>query len=58
MKLAVAVAQDKDVLQAVHKASAMGLIEPILIGDKKNNRYSRGIDISKDCYKIINEKDE
>lgn len=35
MKLAVAAAQDDDVLVAVCNAAEMGIVEPILVGDKK-----------------------
>ena len=35
MKLAVAVAQDKDVLISVAEAQRMGIIHAVLIGDKK-----------------------
>ncbi len=33
MKLAVAAAQDEDVLVAVCKAAEQGLIDPVLVGD-------------------------
>lgn len=58
MKLAVASAQDKDVLEAVHKAAEMELIEPILIGDE-NKIFSilDSLNVSNKDYVIINEPD-
>lgn len=49
MRLAVAAAQDQDVLGAVVKASEMGIIEPILIGDTamiKEIATAEGLDIN------------
>jgi len=58
MKLAVAAAQDEDVLIAVCNAAEMGLIEPILVGDGekiKNIANSNNLDIS--SYQIIEKND-
>lgn len=58
MRLAVAAAQDKDVLEAVNSAMDMKLIEPILVGDEvviKN--IMSDMNISADDFKIINEPD-
>lgn len=58
MKLAVASAQDKDVLKAIHKATHMKLIDPILVGDAdKIVNILSDLEISKENYKIINEPD-
>ena len=58
MKLAIAAAQDEDVLIAVCNAAEMGLIEPILVGDsEKINQIasSNGLNIS--TYQIIEQAD-
>ena len=58
MKLAVAAAQDKDVLKAVRSAAEMKLIEPILIGDEKIIKdILAEIGAPKDNYYIIDELD-
>lgn len=58
MRLAVASAQDKDVLEAVHKASEMKLIDPILVGDgNKIESILLSLGVSKGIYQIINEPD-
>ncbi len=58
MRLAVAAAQDKDVLEAVNNAAIMGLVEPILIGDEeKIHSILSDMNISKDKYRIVDEPD-
>lgn len=57
MKLAVAAAQDSDVLMAVEEARKIGLIEGVLTGDEeaiKEVSIDCGIDISN--YEIVNAK--
>lgn len=57
MRLAVAAAQDRDVLEAINEAAAMNLIEPILVGDEASIR-SILVDINTtDDFEIINEPD-
>lgn len=57
MKLAVAAAQDKDVLEAVNSAAKMKLVEPILVGDEEVIRnIMADINIA-DEYRIIHEPD-
>ncbi|WP_432663955.1 bifunctional enoyl-CoA hydratase/phosphate acetyltransferase [Wukongibacter baidiensis] len=58
MKLAVAAAQDEDVLIAVCGAAEMGIIEPVLIGDTKEIKEiadKNSLDISK--YELIDRSD-
>jgi len=58
MKLAVAAAQDEDVLIAVCGAAKMGIIEPILIGEAvaiKEIADKNGLDVSK--YELIDRAD-
>lgn len=58
MKLVVAAAQDKDVLEAVSSAVEMKLIEPILIGDEKIIKdILAEIEAPKDNYYIVDEPD-
>lgn len=58
-KLSVAVAQDKQVLLAVKKARDLGIIEPILFGDKSEiENISKDIDFDLSKVEIIDEKDE
>lgn len=58
MRLAIAAAQDKDVLEAVNNAAIMGLVEPILIGDEeKIHSILSDMNISKDKYRIVDEPD-
>ncbi len=57
-KIAVAVAQDEDVLKAIQKAQLNNLIQPILVGDKhliEKSAKSAVLDISH--VEIINEPD-
>lgn len=58
MKLAVAAAQDEDVLIAVCGAAEMGIVEPILVGETskiKEIAEKNGLDISK--YQMIDKAD-
>lgn len=58
MRLVVAVAQDDDVLKAVHEAKKMGLVDPLLVGDEaqiKSIMAKLGIDSSE--YEIVHEAD-
>lgn len=57
-KLAVAVAEDREVLAAIKAAKDLNIIEPILIGDKlKIERIAQEIDFNLLGIEIINEKD-
>lgn len=59
VKLAVAVAQDPLVLEAVAKAQELGMVEPILTGDREAIRHyakTLGIHVADDC--ILDEPDE
>jgi len=57
MRIAVAAAQDKDVLEAVTSAAKMKLAEPILVGDEEAIRsFLRDMDIPYD-FRIVNEPD-
>ena len=54
MKLAVAAAQDEDVLIAVVKAAIDGIIEPILVGDEKEiMKIAKDNNLAIDTYEII-----
>ena len=58
-KVAVAVAQDEPVLEAVHNAKELGIINAVLVGDKEeieNSAKTIGIDLRD--YEIIDEKDK
>jgi phosphate butyryltransferase len=58
-KIAVAVAQDTEVLEAVHEAKERGMIDPILTGNKwlmEPIAEKAGIDLSD--FEIIDEKDD
>ncbi|RKD27282.1 phosphate butyryltransferase [Caminicella sporogenes DSM 14501] len=58
MKLAVAAAQDEEVLAAVCNAAKMGIVEPILVGDAvkiKEIASDHSLDVEK--YEIIEKKD-
>ena len=58
MKLAVATAQDADVLLAVNNAKEMGLVEPILVGDQeKIIEIMNGLNILHETYEILHEAD-
>ena len=58
-RIAVAVAQDKDVLQSIHQAYEMNLIDVSLIGDKeKIFAIADEIQIDVSKHEIIKEKDE
>lgn len=58
MRLAVAAAQDEDVLKAVNEAKEMGLIEPILVGDQeKIIEIMNKLEITSEMYEIIHEAD-
>lgn len=57
--LAVAVAQDAEVLSAVNAAKDLGIADAILVGDKDGiikAAEENGIDISK--FQIVDEKDK
>ena len=56
-KIAVAAAEDEQVLQAVTEASKRGIVEPILVGDvEKINKISNEMNIDLGKCEIINEK--
>lgn len=56
--VAVAVAQDKEVLSAVKKATDIGIAKPILVGDKdKIQNISKEIDFDLTDIQIIDEED-
>lgn len=58
MRLAVAAAQDADVLKAVSEAKEMGLVEPILVGDQeKIIEIMNKLNITSEMYEIIHEPD-
>lgn len=58
MKLAVVAAQNEEVLEAVAEATDMGIIEPVLIGDKEEiEKIASDINFKLDGYEIIDEKD-
>lgn len=58
MKLVVVACHDEEVIYAVNKAKELGIITPILIGDKnKTLEIFKINDIDIDGYQIINEKD-
>lgn len=58
MRLAVAAAQDADVLKAVAEAKEMGLVEPILVGDQeKIIEIMKKLNITSELYEIIHEPD-
>lgn len=57
-KLAVAVAQDEDVLEAIKEGYEKGLIYPVLVGDKSAiEEIARKIDFKLEGLEVINEKD-
>jgi len=57
-KIAVAAAEDREVLQAVKEAEALGLIQPILFGDlEKIRNISDEIQFNLDKIELINERD-
>lgn len=57
MRLAVAAAQDKDVIEAVASAAKLNLVEPILVGDEAAIKdILKDIDAPYD-FKIVNEPD-
>lgn len=57
--IAVAVAQDKDVLSAVNNAYKMGIAKAILVGDKEDiEKIANQIDIKLDNFEIIDIKDK
>lgn len=58
MKLVVVACHDEEVIYAVDKAKKLGIINPILIGDKnKTLEIFKKNDIDIDGYQIINEED-
>ncbi len=57
-KIAVAAAQDKDVLEAIKASYENGLIEPVLIGDKNAiEEIAKDIQFNLENIEIIDEKD-
>lgn len=57
-KVAVSVAQDEAVLEAVREAKNKGIADAILVGDEKKIReIAAGMKISVDDFEIINEED-
>jgi phosphate butyryltransferase len=58
-KIAVAVAQDKDVLQAVEEARQLGLVDVCLVGDcRKISGLAKELEIDVSDYEIIDEADD
>ncbi|MDF2548428.1 MAG: phosphate butyryltransferase [Anaerosolibacter sp.] len=58
MRLAVAAAQDEEVLVAVCNASELGIVEPILVGDvEKINEIAQDHHLNIGDYQIIDKKD-
>ena len=58
-KLAVAVAQDAEVLLAVDAASQLGIASAILVGDEQEIRaIAEKLNISMDNYQIVHETDK
>lgn len=58
MKLAVVASQDEEVLEAVVESSKLGLVEPILIGDKdKTNSIADNLGINIKDFQLIDEAD-
>ncbi|TCO73614.1 bifunctional enoyl-CoA hydratase/phosphate acetyltransferase [Marinisporobacter balticus] len=57
MRLAVAAAQDEEVLIAVCNASELGIVDPILVGDKDEiEKIAKEHNLKIDDYAIINKK--
>ncbi len=57
-KIAVAVAQDEDVLEAIKAACDRGLIDPVLVGDKSAiEEIAKRIDFSLEGIEVVDEKD-
>ncbi len=57
-KIAVAVAQDKDVLEAVKAGYEKGLIKPVLLGDKNAiEKIAKNIHLDLENIELIDEKD-
>lgn len=57
MRLAIAAAHDRDVLEAVNSAVKMKLVEPILVGDEPSIRSMLADMNVEDDFKIIHEPD-
>ncbi len=58
MKLAVAAAQDAEVLKAVDEALGLGIAEPVLVGDEeKINEIATGLGIDAGKFRIIDKPD-
>lgn len=58
MKLVVVACHDEEVIEAIHEAKKLGLIEPILIGDeKKTLEIFKEKEIDEKDYSIIDEDD-
>lgn len=57
-RLTVAACQDEEVLKAVHEAAALGIVEPILIGDiEKTEKIAKELGISIEAYEKVDVKD-
>ena len=57
-KVAVAVAQDKPVLEAIKKATELNIAQAILVGDKeKIQEIAKGIDLDLSNYEIMDVRD-
>lgn len=57
-KLVVVASHDEEVLEAIIEASNLGIVEPILIGDKiKIKEIAKTKELNVDSYEIIDEKD-
>jgi len=59
MKLAVAAAQDAEVLKAVHDAAKREVVEPVLFGDlQKIEAIAKGLKIDLSTFEVVDETDE
>ena len=59
VKLSIAVAQDADVLKAVKEATDLGIVTPILVGDRKSiEKVAKSIDFDTSSLEIIQEEDK
>ncbi len=58
MRLAVAAAQDKDVLKAVYEAYKLNIVDVILVGDEpKIKEIGKSLDMKLDLFEIIHKED-
>ncbi|KUL00147.1 MAG: Phosphate butyryltransferase, partial [Synergistales bacterium 54_9] len=59
MKLAVAAAQDAEVLKAVHDAAKREVVEPVLFGDlQKIEAIAKDLKIDLSTFEVVDETDE